>query len=112
MTLYSTLHELLLEVSSYLTLGVEIIGVLLIAYSVIRFVVVCIIKHGLNFKKMDDDSSLNHGLSVALEIMLSAEILKTITFSGLDNLISVVVLVLIRVFMAYMLHWENTHKHL
>ena len=112
MAFYHNLHELLLGFSSYLTVFVEIAGVLLIALAVVRFIVDCLFKHQLNFKKMDDDSSLNHGLSVALEIMLSAEILKTVTFSTLDNLLSVVILVLIRVFMAYMLHWENTHKHL
>lgn len=108
-TFILTLEEILYYAATLVALVIEIIGLIMIVYTLIKG-----IKNYINEKfsigDMTKDPTINHGLSVSLEILLASEIIKTITVGNLSNLITVVILVLIRLFMAYMLHVEGAHK--
>ena len=104
------LENALYYIASLVSILIEIVGLAMIVYTLVRAIIKYIKVDNFCIKKMFGDSVINKGLSIALEILLASEIVKTITIASLTNLIVVVVLVLIRLFMAFMLHWEGKHK--
>ena len=89
---------------------VNIWGVVLISISVIKEIYKAIFVYKFDTEKISLDSSLNHGLASALEILLAGEILGTVVAYSMENLIHIAVLVVIRVFIIYVLNWELGHK--
>lgn len=69
-----------------------------------------IFDYKLNFKMVNDDNNLNEGLASALEVLLAAEILKTIAIDSYQNLIIIGILIFLRIAMAILLIWEANHK--
>jgi|GEM_PF-3076992 len=107
--LIELLHEGLLNCCRLLAVLIEIWGTLLLVVIVYREIVSAI-KGRLNFKEMSRDMQLNHGLGTVLEVYLVAEVLKSVYSVDLMNLLMVALLVLVRVFIAFTLHWEGKQK--
>ena len=104
------LENILYYVASLVSVLIEVAGLAMIVYTLVKAIIKYITVDKFCIKEMFNDSVINKGLSIALEILLASEIVKTITVVSITNLIVVVVLVLIRLFMAFMLHWEGKHK--
>ena len=104
------MHELIDTVVPFLAAIVEIFGVVLIILAIIKCFNTVVLKYRFNFDEIHEDTELGKDLSVALEVLFTAEILNTIVATTLDSLFKVILLVLIRVFMVFALHWEGKHK--
>ena len=89
----------------FFALLVELVGALVIIVSVIR-AVKNIFAQGFNFENAKSDPNLNGGLTKALEIFLAGEILMTLLAEDLKMLAHVGALVIIRVAIAMVIHWE------
>ena len=89
---------------------IEIWGVSLIIISVLKEIFKSIFKYKLDTKEISLDSSLNHGLAAALEVLLAGEILETLIAHSLQQLLQIGLLVIIRVFIAFVLQRELKHK--
>lgn len=101
---------MLTEIVEGLALVIEIIGVFLISYTILKAFIDLIFRYKLNVKEASTDSFINSGLSNALEYLLAAEILKTLVVADKENLIILVVLIVIRVFIGLVLHYEGQGK--
>ena len=89
---------------------IELFGVVIIVYTFIKGMVQFVSIDKGNFHIMIKDAIINHGLSVALEFLLTAEVLKTVYTTTTEGLIKVIVLVVVRIFIGFVLQIENKHK--
>lgn len=106
----NNLHELLFSAVNLVAVIIELWGLFMIMVSMIKEIYRVIFDFKLNFKMINDDNSLNAGLASALEVLLAAEILKTITVNSYRNLIIIGILIFLRIAMAMLLIWESDHK--
>lgn len=104
------LHYYLFALADLAVIVVEFIGMGIIVYGIIREAYNIIVKYRLNFFRINDDNHLNASLSSALEVLLAAEILKTITVDDYRNLVIIGVLIVLRIAMTLLLVWETSHK--
>ena len=103
------LHHNLVLTCKFLAVIIEIIGTILMVIGLGKELNK-IIKYRFKFRDILADPGLNRAMSTVLEVYLSAEILKTVYISQMSELIQIGVLILLRVFMAFALHWEGSHK--
>lgn len=89
---------------------IEILGLIIIILSVVKSVGKLIFVEKLNFELAEKDTVLNSGLSTALEFFLAAEVLGTLIADSYDKLIQLAALIVIRVFIAFIIHWEMKQK--
>jgi uncharacterized membrane protein len=104
------LHVLLTELIDILILILEFVGVLLIAVGSIK-AIRDLIQSKLNFGSEDTKLILAQSLALALEFKMGAEILKTITVRTLEELTILGAIVLIRVVLSFVIHWEIKTTH-
>lgn len=110
MIIIEALEDILMFIASIIAIVIEVLGLAMIVYTVYKGIKNYKEVDKFDFLSMSKDPTINRGLSTALEILLAGEIVKTITVVTITNLIVIVALVLIRLFMAFMLHWEGKHK--
>ena len=103
------LHHDLVLTCKFLAVIIEIIGTILMVIGLGKELHK-IMKYRFKFRDILADPGLNRAMSTVLEVYLSAEILKTVYISQMSELIQIAVLILLRVFMAFALHWEGSHK--
>ena len=103
------LHHNLVLTCKFLAVIIEIIGTILMVIGLGKELNK-IIKYRFKFRDILADPGLNRAMSTVLEVYLSAEILKTVYISQMSELIQIGVLIMLRVFMAFALHWEGSHK--
>lgn len=109
-SLTHNIHEVLFTLTE---LGISIIemwGLLIIGIAIAKEVYRTVFKYKFSFTRINDDNHLNAGLSSALEVLLAAEILKTITVTSYRNLVIIAVLIVLRIAMTLLLVWETSHK--
>ncbi|MDO5027705.1 MAG: DUF1622 domain-containing protein [Bacillota bacterium] len=107
--LTSLVHEPFASFVYFLALLVEILGVIVIVISIFR-TVKNLVANRFNFSAADHDQSLGAGLAKALEIFLAGEILMTLLADSFQSLGHIAALVLIRVTIAVVIHWEAKAK--
>lgn len=105
-----TLHVIVTGFASVASNLVEIIAVVLLIYTVVKTIRRYINDYHMDFHKMHSDDGLIRGISVALEVLLAGEILKTITASNRDTLVEIFLIILMRVFMTIVVRWEESSK--
>ena len=99
------------SIIEYIALFIELLGIGLIILSVLRTVYEIVFINKLDLTKKVE-VSLNAGLSKSLEILLAAEILKTIVVKSKQDFIGLAALIVIRVFISIVLTWEaKQHSH-
>ena len=99
------------NIIEYIALFIELLGIGLIILSVLRTVYEIVFINKLDLTKKVE-VSLNAGLSKSLEILLAAEILKTIVVKSKQDFIGLAALIVIRVFISIVLTWEaKQHSH-
>lgn len=106
----NNLHGILYTLVNLATVLIELWGLFIIVIAIGKEIYRVIFDFKLNFKKINDDNSLNAGLASGLEVLLAAEILKTITINSYRNLIIIGILIFLRIAMAMLLIWESDHK--
>lgn len=106
------LHDVLYTVTDVLATLIEFWGIALVFITVVREVLKTVFKYRLDMHKVASDEGLNHGLASALEVLLAAEILKTLIARTPQKLAEVAALVVIRITIAFLLHWELKQKAL
>lgn len=106
------LHDVLYTVTDVLATLIEFWGIALVFITVVREVLKTVFKYRLDMHKVARDEGLNHGLASALEVLLAAEILKTLMARTPQKLAEVAALVVIRITIAFLLHWELRQKAL
>lgn len=88
-----------------LYLGLELIGAAIIVIGSLKALVL-LIKNGFDFRNEDLIVELASSLSLALEFILAAEILQTLVVSDLQQLLLLGVLLILRIIITFVLHWE------
>lgn len=109
-SLTHNLHDLLFNLTSFAITIIELWGLAIIAIALLKEAYRTIFKYKFSFTKMNDDNHLNAGLASSLEILLAAEILKTIIVTNYRNLVIIAVLIVLRIAMTLLLVWETDHK--
>lgn len=104
------MHDLLMNFIPVVAAGIEFCGIMVIVVTVLKEMYNIIIRYKFDFTHTERDATMNEGLANALEILLGAEILKTIAYRDIRQLVEVAALILIRVFMTILIHWEMNHK--
>ena len=103
-------HHFLSEIITVLIFLLEFTGVMLIAFGSIK-AIWDLIRSRFNFGNEDTKLTLAQSLALALEFKMGAEILKTITVRTLDKLMILGAIVLIRVILTFVIHWEIKSTH-
>lgn len=83
----------------------EVIGIFIILFSAGK----SFVKYALRWFDFTDDNikiEFAKGLALALEFKLGAEILKTLTVRTLDEMLILASIVLLRVILTFVIHWE------
>lgn len=108
--LSNNIHHLLQGIVPVITGILEIIGVLIITYGSIK-AIVALFRNHFRFDNEDTKLSLAQSLALALEFKMGAEILKTITVRTMEELMILAAIVLIRVVLTFVIHWEIKTTH-
>jgi len=107
-TIQTNIGTFVSNLASFVSVIIELVGVAIIVVAVVKYLYRAAVVHKFNMQKIHEDKSFNVSLSVALEILLASEILKTLTIGGdFNDLIEVVLLIVVRILMAIVLRFEN-----
>lgn len=98
-------HHLLELFIPNLASMIELIGILVIIYGVVRSIILFVLSGG-NLMASDPKIDLARALSYSLEFKLAAEILKSVLIQTLDEFIILAAIVVLRVILTYVIHWE------
>ena len=104
------LETILFSTVSLVAILIEFWGLYIIIVAMTKEVYRVTFKYKLDFKMINRDDNLNAGLESALEVLLAAEILKTIAIDSYQNLIIIGILIFLRISMAVLLIWEAGHN--
>lgn len=99
------IEDVLIAIVPYIIHLMESMGVFVIVYSAIK----AFLQYARNLFDFSDDSikiELAKGLALALEFKLGAEILKTLTIRTLDEMLVLASIVVLRVILTFVIHWE------
>lgn len=99
------LHGLLVLIIPNLAAIIELIGVVVVVYGVIRSLYLFIFSGG-NLMASDPKLDLAKALAYSLEFKLAAEILKSVMIQTLDEFIILAAIVVLRVILTFVIHWE------
>ena len=99
------LHGLLVQIIPNLAAIIELIGVVVVVYGVIRSLYLFIFSGG-NLMASDPKLDLAKALAYSLEFKLAAEILKSVMIQTLDEFIILAAIVVLRVILTFVIHWE------
>ncbi|MDO5734638.1 MAG: DUF1622 domain-containing protein [Eubacteriales bacterium] len=104
------MEEVIILLIKYVARFIEICGIFVILSTVVREMYKIVFRYRFKIANTERDTSLNQGLASALEILLGAEILNTIVYRNIRQLAEVAALIIIRIFMTVLIHWELEHK--
>ena len=85
--------------------SLELIGILIIIYGSIKALTI-FFKDGMNLSNSLVKLTLGEALSLSLEFKLGAEIIKTVIVRDLNELIILGFVVVLRIVLTLLIHWE------
>lgn len=94
----------------YLYGALEMVGVAIIVIGSVRALVAFILSK-FNFEDEDVKIQLAQALALSLEFKLGAEILKTVTTRTIAELTVLSIIVILRVILSFVIHWEIKTSH-
>ncbi len=95
------LHEVLVALVEYGAIFFELAGVIVLLYVGFRGCLHC-------FKHTPRATvEMGHGMGLALKFMMGGEILKTVTATSLESCTLILFLIVLRVALTLVLHWET-----
>ena len=109
--LTNNLYDLMFTFVNFITVLIEIWGVLVIVIALGKEIYTTIFKFNFNYLSINKDNSLNASLASAFEVLLAAEILKTITITDYTNLIIIAALIILRIAITLLLVWGTATKN-
>lgn len=99
------LEELLHSIVPIVILILELIGIFIIILGVVS-ATVNFAKHKFDFRENKTKILLGESFALALEFMLGAEIISTVTVKNFDDVAVLGVIMILRVALTFVLHWE------
>lgn len=109
--LTNNLYDMMFIFVNFITVLIEIWGVLVIVVALGKEIYTTIFKFNFNYLSINKDNSLNASLASALEVLLAAEILKTITITDYTNLFIITALIILRIAITLLLVWGTSSKN-
>lgn len=109
--LTNNLYDMMFIFVNFITVLIEIWGVLVIVVALGKEIYTTIFKFNFNYLSINKDNSLNASLASALEVLLAAEILKTITITDYTNLFIIAALIILRIAITLLLVWGTSSKN-
>ena len=106
----NVIHEVMITVLPYIISVLEILGVFIVTWSVIKEFWEYI-QNTFMKKQLDIQFNLAVGLATGLEFKMAAEILKTVIIQSLDELLVLGVVVLLRALMSLLIRFELKETH-
>ncbi|MGX7091465.1 DUF1622 domain-containing protein [Hutsoniella sourekii] len=83
----------------------ELIGIFIIAYGSIKSFLY-LLKSRFDFNNSLVKLTLGEALALSLEFKLGAEIIKTVLVRDFQELVILVIVVILRVVLTFLIHWE------
>ncbi len=99
------IEEFLVKIIPYITSSLELVGIIIIVLGSLEAVLRLILSK-FNFGEENLKINFAKALSLSLEFKLAAEILKTVVIRTLDEFIILSAVVILRVVITFVLHWE------
>src|SRR5699024_7475462 len=109
--LTNNLYDLMFTFVNFITVLIEIWGVLVIVIALGKEICTTIFKFNFNYLSINKENSLNASLARALEVLLVAEILKTITINEYTKLIIIAALIILRITNTLIHVWRKANKN-
>lgn len=100
------LHDILLEIANPTITVIELIGLLFLIVAFLMAIYHLVVVDKFDFQKFNKRPDLRSGMITALEILMVAEIIKTMTSVTIEHVIIVALLVAVRLFMTHVLEQE------
>lgn len=100
------LHDILLEIANPTITVIELIGLLFLIVAFLMAIYHLVVVDKFDFQKFNKRPDLRSGMITALEILMVAEIIKTLTSVTIEHVIIVALLVAVRLFMTHVLEQE------
>ena len=106
----NVLHHFIEIVLPYLISLFEIVGIIVLCWSVFHSLWQCLQNV---FKKKDYDTQINlaKGLAMALEFKMAAEILKTVLIQSMEEIYMLGAVILLRSLLSLLIHYEIHLEH-
>ena len=106
----NVLHHVIEIVLPYLISLFEIIGILVLCWSVLHSLWQCLQNI---FRRKDYDTQINlaKGLAMALEFKMAAEILKTVLIQNMEEIYMLGTVILLRSLLSLLIHYEIHLEH-
>lgn len=99
------IEEFLIKIIPYITGALESVGVFIIVLGSIESVIK-LVKSRFDFGDEELKLEFARALALSLEFKLAAEILKTVVVRTLDEFFILSAIVVLRVVITFVLHWE------
>ena len=100
------LHDILLEIANPTITVIELIGLLFLIVAFLMAIYHLVVVDKFDFQKFNKRPDLRSVMITALEILMVAEIIKTLTSVTIEHVIIVALLVAVRLFMTHVLEQE------
>lgn len=103
-------HNLVVASIEPMAAIIELFALLILLITVLHALYQLVVLDRLDFSKSLERVGMESGLSVALEFLMVAEILKTISAVSLMKIVEVALLCAVRVFLTLVIHYERSVK--
>ena len=104
--LYESMEEGFVIVVQFAILLMELIGVLIILWTLVQILHTVITKKHRNLRLL-----LAHGIAFALEFKLGGEVLRTILARDFKEIGMIACVIALRAALTFLLHWEVKEEH-
>lgn len=104
------LHEIVEKVLPYIISSLEIMGILVVAWTGVKGFWEYI-QNSFMHKTLDIQTHFATGLATGLEFKMAAEILKTVLVRDMGELYILGAVILLRAVLSVLIHFEMKHSH-
>lgn len=101
----SILHNLVLTLGTITMYALEVIGIVIIIYGTIS-ALINFTKHRFDLRENKTKIILGEALALSLQFKLGSEIIKTVIVRDLNELLILGIIVVLRVALTFVIHWE------
>ena len=99
------IEDILSKILPPITAGMDLIAVIIAVIGVVK-ALFHFISSGLKFDNIEARKTFANCLALSLQLMLIAEILKTIIVQNLKSFILLAVVAALRIIVTFVIHWE------
>lgn len=99
------LEEVLNTIAPITIILLELVGVFIILFGAFA-AIINFFKNGMDLRENKTKILLGEAFSLGLEFKLGSEIIKTVVVRSLDELAILAIVVILRVVMTFVIHWE------